>query len=77
MMTQIGNYMYQGLATTGGTGIVLLFLGQYISLSYMTLASVAVLLMIVGVVIWFTSRRSIAHAYQARHANTRSKKRRR
>lgn len=47
----IGYLMYQGLAYTGGGSIVLLFLGRYFTVTYMQVASLALLVLLIGVVI--------------------------
>ena len=53
--------MYHSLAYTGSSGIVLLFLGQYFSFSWMTIASIAVVGIALGFALIMTAARAKRH----------------
>ena len=50
--------MYHSLAYTGSSGIVLLFFGQYFSISWMTIVSIAVVGIVLGIFLIMTAARA-------------------
>lgn len=50
--------MYHSLAYTGSSGIVLLFFGQYYSVSWMTIVSIALLVIVLGFALIMTAARA-------------------
>ena len=50
--------MYHSLAYTGSSGIVLLFFGQYFSISWMTIGSIALVVIVLGILLVMTAARA-------------------
>ena len=50
--------MYHSLAYTGSSGIVLLFLGQFYSFSWLSIVSIAVVGIVIGFVLIITAARA-------------------
>ncbi len=50
--------MYHSLAYTGSSGIIVLFFGQYYSISWMTIGSIALIAVVLGIALILTAVRA-------------------